>query len=125
MGPSLAVSWFCRDCFIPDNPCRVCEALTPEQSACSIQARAGSAGSVSGSSQCGPVEGKAFGPSGSTLEPSVKGQGGGGNTSLGPRSQDGGSGVRSSYPPLWEAAELGAQTRTARRILVFLFFVGV
>ena len=76
----------CRDCFIPDNPCLVCEGLTPEQRARSIQARAlrlrrqarraGSAGSVSGSSQCGPVEGKAFEPLGSTPEPSVKGQGG-------------------------------------------------
>ena len=53
--------------------CLVCEGLTPEQRARSIQARAlrlrrqarraSSAGSVSGSSQCGPVEGKAFGPS--------------------------------------------------------------
>ena len=86
MGPPLAVSWLCRDCFISDNPCLVCEGLTAEQRARSIQARAlrlrrqarhaGSAGSVSGSSQCGPVEGKAFGPLGSTPEPSVKGQGG-------------------------------------------------
>ena len=151
----------CRDCFLPDNPCRVCEGLTAEQRARSMQARAlrlrgqrerqarraGSAGSVTGSS--GPVEGKASGPSGSTPEPSVTRQlgkgltsprsvagsrdGGKGSpsaaspssvaaddgdagciTSLGPRSQDGGSGitsqdggsgVRSSYPPLRGAAE--------------------
>ena len=123
----------CRDCFHPDNPCRVCECLTTEQRARSMQARAlrlrkqrerqarcaGSAGSVSRSS--GPVEGKASGPSGSTPEPSVTRQlgkgltsprsvagsqdGGSGITSRGPRSQDGGSGVRSSYPPLWGAAE--------------------
>ena len=150
----------CRDCFIPDNPCLVCEGLTAEQRARSIQARAlrlrrqarraGSAGSVSGSSQCGPVEGKAFGPLGSTPEPSVKGQGGmgltsprsvvsrdggrgspsaaslssvaaddgdtGRNTSLGPRSQDGGSGgVRSSYPPLRGAAEALSRQAFRRR----------
>ena len=159
MGPPLAVSG-CRDCFIPDNPCLVCEGLTAEQRARSIQAhalrlrrqarRAGSAGSVSGSSQCGPVEGKAFGPLGSTPEPSVKGQGGmgltsprpvvsrdggrgspsaaslssvaaddgdtGRNTSLGPRSQDGGSGgVRSSYPPLRGAAEALSRQAFRRR----------
>ena len=147
----------CRDCFIPDNPCLVCEGLTAEQRARSIQARAlrlrrqarraGSAGSVSGSSQCGPVEGKALG---STPEPSVKGQGGmgltsprsvvsrdggrgspsaaslssvaaddgdtGRNTSLGPRSQDGGSGgVRSSYPPLRGAAEALSRQAFRRR----------
>ena len=129
----------------------MCEGLTAEQRARSIQARAlrlrrqrvrqarraGSAGSVSGSS--GPVEGKASGPSGSTPEPSVTRQLGKGLTS--PRSvagsrdggkyspsaaslssvaaddgdagriislepsQDGGSGVRSSYPPLRGAAE--------------------
>ena len=150
----------CRDCFIPDNPSLVCEGLTAEQRARSIQARAlrlrrqarraGSAGSVSGSSQCGPVEGKAFGPLGSTPEPSVKGQGGmgltsprsvvsrdggrgspsaaslssvaaddgdtGRNTSLGPRSQDGGSGgVRSSYPPLRGAAEALSRQAFRRR----------
>ena len=145
---------------IPDNPCLVCEGLTAEQRARSIQARAlrlrrqarraGSAGSVSGSSPCGPVEGKAFGPLGSTPEPSVKGQGGmgltsprsvvsrdggrgspsaaslssvaaddgdtGRNTSLGPRSQDGGSGgVRSSYPPLRGAAEALSRQAFRRR----------
>ena len=80
MCHSLAVSWLSGLFY----PCLVCEGLTPEQRARSIQARAlrlrrqarraGSAGSVSGSSQCGPVDGKALG---STPEPSVKGQGGG------------------------------------------------
>ena len=100
----------CRDCFLPDNPCRVCEGLTAEQRARSMQARAlrlrrqrerqarraGSAGSVSGSS--GPVECKASGPSGSTPEPSVTRQLGKGLTS--PRSvagsRDGGKGSPSA-----------------------------
>ena len=137
----------CRDWFFPDNPCRVCEALTPEQRARSIQARAlrlcrqvrraGSAGSVSRSSQCGPVKGKETpyvhpgtfcqGTGGMCLTSPrsvVSRDGGRGspsaaslsyvaaddgdterNTSLGPRSQGGGSGVRSSLPPLRGAAE--------------------
>ena len=111
----------CRDCFLPDNPCRVCEGLTAEQRARSMQARAlrlrrqrerqarraGSAGSVSGSS--GPVEGKASGPSGSTPEPSVTRQLGKGLTS--PRSvagsRDGGKGSPSAASPSSVAADDG------------------
>ena len=111
----------CRDCFLPDNPCRVCEGLTGEQRARSMQARAlrlrrqrerqarraGSAGSVSGSS--GPVEGKASGPSGSTPEPSVTRQLGKGLTS--PRSvagsRDGGKGSPSAASPSSVAADDG------------------
>ena len=74
----------CRVCFLPDNPCLVCDALTSDQRAQSIQARrrrlrreerkriarAGSIGSVSasGSSQCGPQEGKGSGPPGSQAQ---------------------------------------------------------
>ena len=123
----------CRDCFLPGNPCSVCESLSAEQVALAIQARslrlrrqARRAGSTD-SSQCGPLEDKAGLP-GSTPDPSVLGQRGEGftsprsirsrdggrgspsaeslsslagedgdsrrNTSLGPRSQDGGSGAR-------------------------------
>ena len=83
----------CRVCFVPDNPCLVCDALTSDQRAQSIQARrhrlrreerkriarAGSIGSVSasGSSQCGPQERKGSGPPGSSLTSSVAGQGAG------------------------------------------------
>ena len=107
------------------------------------QARhAGSVGSVSGSS--GPVEGKASGSTpvtreegkGLTSPRSVAGSRDGGrgspsavslssvaaddcdtgcNTSLGPRSQDGGSGVRSSYPPLRGAAEALSRQAFRRR----------
>ena len=62
----------CRDCFLPGNPCSVCESLSAEQVALAIQARslrlrhqARRAGSTDSSSQCGPLEDKA-GPSGST-----------------------------------------------------------
>ena len=83
----------CRVCFVPDNPCLVCDALTSDQRAQSIQARrrrlrreerkriarAGSIGSVSasGSSQCGPQERKGSGHPGSSLTYSVAGQGAG------------------------------------------------
>ncbi len=93
----------CRECFLPDNPCVVCDSLTSDQRTQAIQARAlrllreerkrlrraGSIGSVSasGSSQCGPLEGKGSGPPGSSLTPSVTGQGEAGITS--PRSSRG------------------------------------
>ena len=55
----------CRDCFLPGNPCSVCESLSAEQVALAIQARslrlrrqARRAGSADSSSQCGPLEDK-------------------------------------------------------------------
>ena len=73
----------CRDCFLPGNPCSVCESLSAEQVALAIQARslrlrrqARRAGSADSSSQCGPLEDKT-GPPGSTpgLPVSKQGEG--------------------------------------------------
>ena len=65
----------CRDCFLPGNPCSMCESLSAEQVALAIQARslrlrrqARRAGSTD-SSQCGPLQDK-------TDPSSVSGQGG-------------------------------------------------
>ena len=66
-----------RDCFLPGNPCSVCESLSAAQVALAIQARslrlrrqARRAGSTDSSSQCGPLEDKT-GPPGSTAGPPV------------------------------------------------------
>ena len=141
----------CRDCFLPGNPCSVCESLSAEQVALAIQARslrlrrqARRAGSADSSSQCGPLEDKT-GPPGSTpgLPVSKQGEGltsprsvrsrDGGrgsqsaeslsslagddgdsrrNTSLGPRSQDGGSGSRLGAGSLTRGSD---QLRRRRR----------
>ena len=88
----------CRDCFLPGNPCSVCESLSAEQVALAIQARslrlrrqARRAGSADSSSQCGPLEDKT-GPPGSTPGLPVSKQGEGLTSPRSVRSRDGGKG---------------------------------
>ena len=97
----------CRDCFLPGNPCSVCESLSAEQVALAIQARslrlrrqARRAGSVDSSSQCGPWEDKT-GPPGSTPGLPVSKQGEGLTSPRSVRSRDGGRAVHlpSRCPP--------------------------
>ena len=72
----------CRDCFLPGNPCSVCESLSATQVALAIQARslrlrrqARRAGSTDSASQCGPLEDNTGHP-GSNPGPPVSEQGG-------------------------------------------------
>ena len=92
----------CRDCFLPGNPCSVCESLSAEQVALAIQARslrlrrqARRAGSADSSSQCGPLEDKT-GPPGSTPGLPVSKQGEGLTSPRSVRSRDGGRGSPSA-----------------------------
>ena len=92
----------CRDCFLPGNPCSVCESLSAEQVALAIQARSmclrrqmRRAGSTDSSSQCGPLEDKT-GPPGSTPAFLSRNRGEGLTSPRSVRSRDGGRGSPSA-----------------------------